>query len=227
MLVAIALGSLAAAFLHETADKSRRRRRAARALAVDAALWETVDELPCGSGAPAARAEAAGAQGEQRIAQATADARVNAAVKRAAMAEAAAALAQEEAAEAAAVAASYREAYEAAHSPDTPERATPPQQNASLPAHHLGAAAPPSPPVDANVADVEVDAKSVSGSDTDWDRSFFLASQQRSCAACGRMARERAALVPCGHIACAACAGDCQACFTCGAAVTHVLRLRE
>jgi hypothetical protein len=208
MLVAVAIGGLAAAWLQELTDKRARRRRAARALAVDAALWEAEEET-CGVNVSHA---------SDRLAKATADARVDAAVRRAAAAEAAAAEAEE-------AAASYRDAYLAACAPE----------QTSPPSAELGGASPHdvtrSSGGDAAAREGEeaaaaedINAGSAAGSDAEWDHVTCGAPR---CPRCNAAARERCALVPCGHTVCAACGERCTACAVCGEVVMYALRLRE
>jgi hypothetical protein len=207
MLVAVAIGGLAAAWLQELTDKRARRRRAARALEVDAALWETAEEA-CGANVPQ--------HANDRLAKATADARVDAAVRRAAAAEAAAAEAEE-------AAASYRDAYLAACAP---EQTPPPAAGfegispRNMARSSGGDAAARE---EEEAADVNAAAGSAASSDVDWDH--VLAAPR--CPWCSAAARERCALVPCGHTVCMACGERCTACTVCGALVTYRLRLRE
>jgi hypothetical protein len=216
MLLAVAIGGLAAAWLQERADTRRSRRRRMRALQVDAAVWETDAD------APPPTAPRRSADGDDRIAKATADARVDAAVRRAAAAEAAAADAEE-------AAASYRAAYLAACEPDrdaadavappppaTLEMASPRNEDGND--AYSGGAATHEDAAAAAAGD------SASESDAEWDRVSLAAPR---CCRCNGVARERAAFVPCGHTACAACALPATACFACGELVTYALRLQE
>ena len=210
MLLAVAVGALAAAWLQERSDARARRRRVARAVATDAVLWAA--EEASGS------AELHAPVGEDELSsqRATADARVDAAVKRAAAAEAAAAEAEQ-------AAASYRDAYMqavAAHQ----------SREEQQPADGADAAEDAAHRDDADQPDGETSgdvSPSASGTDSDaeWDR-VSLAAPQR-CAWCGGDAHERCALVPCGHTACAACAHRAAACHACGEAVQFALQLRE
>ncbi len=214
MLLAVAIGGLAAAWLQERADTRRSRRRRMRALQVDAAVWET-DAAP-----PATPRRSA--DGDDRIAKATADARVDAAVRRAAAAEAAAADAEE-------AAASYRAAYLAACEPerDAADAVAPPPPatlEMASPRNEDGNPYSGGAATHEDAAAAAAAGDSGSESDAEWDRVSLAAPR---CCRCGGVARERAAFVPCGHTACAACALPATACFACGELVTYALRLQE
>jgi hypothetical protein len=209
MLVAVAFGALAAAWLQERADTRTRRRRIARTQDLDAtaALLHTEDA----DAAPRAVAD-------ERLAAASADARVDAAVRRAAAAEAAAAAAEE-------AAAAYREAYLAAcASSGADEDAIP------LPEPRRTAAASASGGETGQRAlacnDNDDDAAVASGdeSDADWDRVSLALPR---CSRCAAASRARSAYVPCGHVVCSACGAQASACHVCGALVSLVLRLEE